>query len=109
MRDIYGTDRHKVLEVLKLGPRQSPVSFFDPDFEEHPNLQYIDADYYLELKEGDCVFVPAFYFIQYKGLPNVSPSLENQWPTAIAITLKYKSNSAMLGAFFEAVEDRIVT
>jgi len=91
-----------------MAANQSPVSFFDPDFDMHPNLQYIDADYYIELKEGDCVFVPSFYFIQYKGVSNVAHSVDGHYPSTIALTLQYKSNSVLLNAFFEAVEDGFV-
>lgn len=109
IKDMYGKDPTKVIDVIQLKPNQSPVSFFDPDFDLHQNLQYIDADYYLNLREGDCVYIPAFYFVQYKGLPNVAPEVDGMWSSAIALTLKYKSNSQLLNAFFEAVELELVT
>ena len=50
-------------EVEELEADQSPVDFFDPDFEQFPfakNAQFIEV----VLEAGDCMYVPAYYYVQ---------------------------------------------
>jgi hypothetical protein len=68
----------------------SPVSFFEPDFIQHPNLKYVEGDYHFILQEGDCAFIPAYYFYQFMGIPNPAPKIDNLYPSALVVTLKYR-------------------
>jgi hypothetical protein len=46
----------------KVDPKQSPVNFFNIDFEKYPyakNAKFLDAT----LNAGDCLYIPAFYYI----------------------------------------------
>jgi hypothetical protein len=86
----------------------SPVSFFYPDFKEFEKLQYVEGDYHFILQEGDCVYIPAYYFYQYVGIPNLAPKVKDMWPSAMVVTLKYPHNSDVLRGIFDAVESNIV-
>ena len=86
----------------------SPVSFFVPDFKTYPKLQYVEGDYHFILQEGDCVYIPAYYFFQYQAMPSPAPKINDLWPSAMAVTLKYQTNSELLRGMFEAVESNIV-
>jgi hypothetical protein len=40
----------------------SPVDFFDPDYKLFPfarNVKFLEA----ELKAGDCMYVPAYFYV----------------------------------------------
>jgi hypothetical protein len=41
---------------------ESPVNFFDPDYQLYPLFGEIERRYTVLLHDGDCVFIPAFYF-----------------------------------------------
>jgi hypothetical protein len=43
----------------------SPVNFFEPDYQLYPLFEDIDRKYTVLLHEGDCMYVPAFYYHQY--------------------------------------------
>jgi hypothetical protein len=78
-----------------------------------------------EVAEGDCIFVPAYYFHQYALINNIdyeyypnanivlpAPKKGNQVkkrkPIATAINFKFEGNSRLLHEFMEAVEDGII-
>jgi hypothetical protein len=88
---------------------ESPVNFFEPDYSLYPLFEDIDRKYTVLLHEGDCVYIPAFYFHQYNAKPLNAPPRDGIKPSALAVILKYKSNSAMLSAFMSAVEMKILT
>lgn len=46
----------------KIFENQSPVNFFEPDLESYPNFSDVDRKYTVLLHEGDCIFIPAFYY-----------------------------------------------
>ena len=43
--------------------RTSPVNFFFPNFDKFPLFKYANTLHKL-LNEGDCIFIPAYYFSQ---------------------------------------------
>ena len=50
------------VEVEKVNVNESPVNFFEPDYENYPNFKEIERRYTVLLHDGDCVFIPAYYF-----------------------------------------------
>jgi hypothetical protein len=96
--------------VEKLDINQSPINFFDPDLDNYPLFQEIQRKYTVLLHEGDCLFIPAFYFYQFAAKPsNLEETESGIKPSALAVSLLYKSNSALLHAFWGAIENKILT
>ena len=96
--------------VQKLDSDQSPINFFDPDLDNYPLFTEIQRKYTVLLHEGDCLFIPAFYFYQFAAKPgNAERTDDGIKPSAMAVSLLYKSNSALLKAFFGAIENKILT
>ncbi len=62
MQYVKDQDTEEILQKIRLPPNMSPVSFFAPDFKTYPKLQYVEGDYHFILQEGDCVYIPAYYF-----------------------------------------------
>ena len=62
MQYVKDQDKDEILQKVRLPPNMSPVSFFAPDFKTYPKLKYVEGDYHFILQEGDCVYIPAFYF-----------------------------------------------
>lgn len=90
-------------------PNESPVNFFEPDYAQYPLFNEVERKYTVILHEGDCVFIPAFYFHQYSArAPNV-PIRENRKPEATGVILKYKAHSQLLSGFFQAIEKKVLT
>ena len=87
-------------------PHQSPLDFFNPDLDNYPNYEEVDRKYTVIIHDGDCVYVPAFYFHQYIAKTSTSNEVGE---TAILVSLKYKGNSAMLSAFVEGVERKLIS
>ena len=46
----------------KMQPNESPVNFFDPDLELYPLFNDVERRYSVFLHEGDCVYIPSYYF-----------------------------------------------
>lgn len=88
---------------------QSPIDFFDPDLDHYPNFAEIERKYTVILHEGDCVYIPAFYFYQFVARTSGGMTYDEIKPSALMVSLKYKSNSALLNAFFDAVERGILS
>lgn len=74
-------------------PNESPVSFFQPDLKQYPLFDEAERKYLVILHEGDCVFIPAFYFHQFAAKQPSLPDREGRKPMATMIILRYKSNS----------------
>ncbi len=53
-------DQQTYIERIK--SNESPIDFFDPELDNYPNFADIERKYTVLLHEGDCVYVPAFYF-----------------------------------------------
>jgi hypothetical protein len=83
----------------------SPINFFDPDLENYPLFAEVQRKYTVLLHEGDCLFIPAFYFYQVAAKPqNGANTDDGIKPNTLAVSLNYTTNSALLGAFFGAIE-----
>lgn len=48
--------------IVELDVNESPINLFKPDFEKFPSANYINHFYKDQLKMGDCIYIPAFYF-----------------------------------------------
>ena len=92
-----------------MSSNESPVNFFEPDYDNYPNFKEIDRRYTVILHEGDCVYIPAYYFNQYQAKPQNAPEKDGVKPSALSVLLKYKNNSAFLAAFYDAIESNILT
>lgn len=56
-------------EFEALGPDESPVDFFEPEFRKFPfaqNVNFIEVT----LQAGDCMYVPAYFYVQSQSLPD---------------------------------------
>ena len=69
------------------------MNFFDPDLEQFPLFNEVERKYTVILHEGDCVFIPAFYFHQYAAkVPSEEPR-QGRKPAATAMIINYKPHS----------------
>lgn len=73
----------------KLRPNQSPVNFFDPDPVAFSLYEEITRKYSVYLHEGDCLFIPAFYFFQYIGRAQNLPEKDGVKPNTMILSIKY--------------------
>ncbi len=71
-------------------PNESPVNFLEPDYNLYPLFNDVLRKYSVILHEGDCVYIPAFYFHQFIARPPNQPEREGRKPAATAIILRYK-------------------
>ncbi len=53
--------------IVELDVNESPINLFKPDFEKFHSANYINHFYKDQLKMGDCIYIPAFYFFQVAG------------------------------------------
>lgn len=101
------------------------MNFFLPKLAKYPNIDKDMIEEYV-VPEGDCIFVPAYYFYQYSLMNNVdykyypnanivlqppknAKDIEKKIkPIATAINFKFEGNSRILYEFMEAVEQGIV-
>ena len=88
----------------KLPPTASPIDFFNIDYDHFPFAKQVN---FLEvtLEAGDCLYVPAYYYIQSKtvGLQG-STQIET-----IMIARTYESHSAFVDLMLEGLEKEIMT
>ena len=70
-----------------LEPNQSPVNFFDPDYTMYPYFADVGQKYTVLLHEGDCVYLPSFYFYQYVAKPQNLPDKDGVKPSALAVLI----------------------
>lgn len=89
-------------------PNESPVNLFAPDFEKHPNLNYIKVIQNETLEAGDCIFMPAFYYYQMIGKAEDRAGKADFKPYSLVASIHYQSNSDLLQAFYNAIEDNIL-
>ncbi len=89
-------------------PNESPVNFFEPDYNSYPLFNEVERKYTVILHEGDCLYIPAFYFHQFSGRPPALPPRENRKPMATVMVLEYQPNSALLNGFYDAIENKIL-
>lgn len=73
-QEVYA-GKPKYLEDSVNGPfetlksNESPVNFFDPNVDLYPLFTDISRRYTVMLHEGDCIYIPSFYFHQYLAKP----------------------------------------
>jgi len=48
--------------IVQLDVNESPINLFKPDFVQFPTAKNIEHFYKDDLKAGDCLYIPAFYF-----------------------------------------------
>ena len=48
------------------GINSSPINFFDPDLKKYPFWKNVDK-LTVEMNEGDCIFIPAYHYYQFKS------------------------------------------
>ena len=83
---------------------ESPLNFFDVDWIKYPLAGHVN---FLEttLNAGDCMYVPAYYYIQSKSTGK--PGLHDE---TIMITEQYESHSKFIDVMMEGIEEeRIVS
>jgi hypothetical protein len=86
-------------------PNQSPVNFFEPDTNAHPKFSSANRVYNIFVEEGDCLYIPAFYFYQFVGKAKTQPRINGAKASAIFITLKYEPTSQLMKGFMKAIEN----
>ena len=91
-----------------MAPNESPVNFFNPDLDNYPLFEDVGRKYTVVLHESHCIFIPAFYFYQYVAKAGQAPDVKGIKPSALTISLKYKTNSELLKAFMEAIELKLI-
>ena len=89
----------------ELKPQEVPedVSFFNLDQSVYPLLyevkEYIQSAI---LRKGDCVYVPAFYWLQYVAV--WSKNTDN----AMFIKFQYETSSKLAELFFSAIHQGVL-
>lgn len=51
----------------ELDPLDTPVDFFDPNYKLYPFAKDVNF-LHAKLKAGDCIYVPAYFYIQSRTL-----------------------------------------
>ena len=74
-----------------------PVDFFKVDLEKFPFAKYVSfID--VELKAGDCLYVPAFFYLQSQTMAEET----------VMITLQYAPHSQILDMIFNGLDSQII-
>ncbi len=94
--------------IVELDVNESPINLFKPDFEKFHSANYINHFYKDQLKMGDCIYIPAFYFFQVAGWAETQPYKGDFRPAAMLVSFKYKSHSRLLEAFYDSIEQGIL-
>jgi hypothetical protein len=58
------------------------------------------------LSQSDCIFIPAFTYVQMNGKSLKNPKLPSNLLTLV--TIKYVDNSEVLSAFMDAIENGLI-
>lgn len=94
---------------VQLDVNESPINLFKPDFEKFSSAHFIDHFYKEDLATGDCVYIPAFYFYQVSGSAKAQPQSGDYKASAITVAFHYRAHSKLLLAFYDAIENGILT
>ena len=81
----------------------SPLDFFDPDYNRFPQAMkniFIPA----VLEAGDCIYVPAYYYVQSRTLP-----VNGRSSDTIMITQEYAPHSRFVDLMLDAAEQDLLT
>jgi len=54
----------------KVEANETPVNLFNFDYELYPLLEEVENRYTVVLRQGDCLYIPAYYFHSYIGKEN---------------------------------------
>ena len=82
----------------ELPPADTPLDFFRPvNTTRYPLFQQAKV-FTANVKEGDCLFVPAYYWVQSKTISDAS----------MIINFEYESHSEMNTLLFEAIDQGIL-
>eukprot|EP00347_Sterkiella_histriomuscorum_P020430 403337837 len=79
---------------LNVPPNFSPVDFNRPNLQQFPNFD-VATKYYIDLEEGDCLYIPPYWWQQIESDPN-KPS--------IAVSYWYEVSSDWLKLVFTGIE-----
>ena len=91
--------------VVDLEKHESPINLFKVDLEAFPEAAHIGRGYSSKLNQGDCLYIPSYFFYQVHGQAKVQPNKQSGYmPSVITVSLQYKTHSALLSAFYEAIE-----
>ena len=75
----------------------SPVDFRNPDYRQYPNFNSAHK-YAKTLKEGDCLYVPAYWFQQ----------LDSAKGEVAAVVFEYKVVFDFVGTVFQGLEQHLI-
>ena len=81
---------------------ETPIDFFNYDANMYKHLKQVK---FLDtiLNAGDCMYVPAFYYIQSKT------TYQSDNKESIIITTEYPAHSQMLDLIFDGLEGELMT
>lgn len=96
-------------KTVDVPPMCSPLDFFQPDKENYPLFEEVERRYTVMLHDGDCLFIPAFYLYMFSGRPDTYFESRDTKSTAIALSIRYPTNSMMLDIFYRAIELDIIS
>lgn len=65
----------------------SPVDFFNPDYTQHENFRGATT-FDITLGVGDCLYLPAYWWIQSETVGNVQTTVITFWYTVASEWLK---------------------
>lgn len=104
-------------ELEQLNEIDSPMDFFKPDYEKFPyakQFEFVE----IELAAGDCMYVPAYYYIQSRTSSeplqdgaNVKAYSKGNGHhlESIIIAQQYVSHSAFVDTMMDALDKDILT
>lgn len=104
-------------ELEKFKHDESPMDFFKPDYEKFPyakQFEFVEV----ELDAGDCMYVPAYYYIQSKTTSQPVDDMtkvkayskgHGHNVESIIITHQYASHSVFVDSMMEALDKDILT
>lgn len=90
-----------------ISPTESPLDFFSEVNALNPSTSVVNFNE-VTLDRGDCIYVPAYYYVQSKTVSSgqYEPELNiNGSDDSLIITHLYESHSAMVDLVFEGLTD----
>lgn len=87
-------ERMFVYAGQKVPSNFSPVDFNKPDLNLYPNFDQA-TKYYIDMEQGDCLYLPAYWWQQFEGHPN---------QVSIGVSYWYEISSEWLKLVFSGIE-----